>query len=1137
MRLVLVVLSVSSPIRAATCGGASGLDLQSQSLGFGAGSLIVPMDTCNNPDKTYNPGPTNTGGACGGAPDYSHPGGARCYNLDALANVRHPFGIVYLWLQNGIPVHVILNNQKVGLADADFSVSSTSSGTANTVTLLKQDASGLYQKVLPSSGVNCGTNTVYYASMPFVVDSGFTQQALSVLQAFNASHANELADVPLHVANYAFTAPVLGTLASRPKPVLIDSPPLDSFFDDSGIPDTVAGNTTYLMMNGSYSFDWPASLGPNGVCSTRCNTLSDADGRNLVDVVWSTNFNGKSGDIGILNSWPAMPTFFKQGGTLLAFGSAQAWESVSGGNLGGTIQSASKADAKGPFCAAVVGKSSSSPLADPGTAPAYPASNRFLQIGDTDFTLKGNSGGEDGSSLYEYPVAPSAAGTEGLANSKGYGVISGHALVGGTQTPGNLVYLGSLNSWKGGSGGKDGGLHIMYDSLIVGTGCGVPSVNVPAELTRSTAVATFSATSVKVAEYLGSFDWFLPKNPSAMGNVLYTPDPTVYPYMTGHFREYKQAGTFTSNASTNYKVCDAASALSACNWDAATKLPAFASRSVYVVTGSAGNWSLTAAAGLTASDAALSYVSTHLDKNGSGILGGVDFGTPAVIEGLATGLVTVGNARGRPTIAYVGARDGMLHAFCVGGAGGKCYGKNPGEEIWAVITPGMRKLLNDAYNGGSQMDWSRVNLGGIIRVADIQDSWGGSAGYRTVLLVGSHDSGYVEALDISDPDPARLNQPGFSFLWEQDGSTRSDGTTQEPMGKTWGATFALTGSANGGAAAVLSASSCRGMSGCPASVQNGMNVYLLRMLDGKVVSTFNTTYTRSSSLYGAPINNDVPATPTTLDANDDGFDETMLVPSLEGYVYRYTLKAGTAPTLATLDKRLTLFDASGSRCSDSGIACEPIGAPITIVRNLKGPPLGAVVVTGGADWARTPAANQSYHIYEFDPQADALTGGYASRALPAMTPPVSGAPGAGAGITGTSMSLRSFSQPTVSGSDLYAAVTTLSVGQLSQAVQPLITPGTYGTVLRFANINDGTTLSTAVYAVPQGTAFAGSAGSTVTVSTANGGVALFANDVTGGSGKMLQAAPGTSTPSTAFAVNQAAAGGRNFTVQTWLDVE
>ena len=61
---------------------------------------------------------------------------------------------------------------------------------------------------------------------------------------------------------------------------------------------------------------------------------------------------------------------------------------------------------------------------------------------------------------------PPASLTQALSNGDGYEAIAGHPTVSGTQTQGNLVYLASLNSWHGNSGNKDGGLHILYNTLL-----------------------------------------------------------------------------------------------------------------------------------------------------------------------------------------------------------------------------------------------------------------------------------------------------------------------------------------------------------------------------------------------------------------------------------------------------------------------------------------------------------------------------------------------------------------------------------------------------------------------------------------------------------------------------------------------
>src|SRR6476646_790403 len=66
-------LTTSSP----ECSGnvsSTTLDPTATSTSFAAGSLIIPMDSCYNPDNPGNSGPKNVGGSCGAGPTYT------CYN-------------------------------------------------------------------------------------------------------------------------------------------------------------------------------------------------------------------------------------------------------------------------------------------------------------------------------------------------------------------------------------------------------------------------------------------------------------------------------------------------------------------------------------------------------------------------------------------------------------------------------------------------------------------------------------------------------------------------------------------------------------------------------------------------------------------------------------------------------------------------------------------------------------------------------------------------------------------------------------------------------------------------------------------------------------------------------------------------
>ncbi len=132
-------------------------------------------------------------------------------------------------------------------------------------------------------------------------------------------------------------------------------------------------------------------------------------------------------------------------------------------------------------------------------------------------------------------------------------------------------------------------------------------------------------------------------------------------------------------------------------------------------------------------------------------LGGVDRSTVAIIE--PSGFVN----STRPTIAYFGARDGMLHAVCAT-TGGNCLTR--GQELWAYIP---RKLLSAI----------RYNTGRIAGSPNVIDAFGdfygtGTKSWRTILVftTGSGNATAQDripatyAMDISDPFSPKV-------LWEQ----------------------------------------------------------------------------------------------------------------------------------------------------------------------------------------------------------------------------------------------------------------------------------------------------------------------------------------------------------------------------------
>jgi hypothetical protein len=1047
-----------------------------QNVTFGAGSLIVPMDQC------YNPSPASASvvatdwvsGACGTAAVaptcYSHSYGT--------GDLRLPYGLVYLLAVNHIPVYLVDNPSKLRLSDADIVVSPSVGATAQTVTYLNP-SSGHY--LADGSALGCGANPVSYWGMPFVVDASYTAEAVAVIDQFNnnpsmyvGGNTTTFAPVPLHVVNYAFSANVIGVIASRPKPVGISqSTFFDTFFDESGISAVVPWGTAAVHLtetqNPTASNGFVAQYSFPCASGTCAQLMSGA--ARLLDVLWT--------DDNDLQFWSGLGSWFAAGGRALVVGQPNGggsgvlpWETgtaasmsyLSTGGLSGSTRTTAN------FCPADVDASGNAVVGPPSD---YPASDPLLQLGDLLF----DPVGAGSSSVFHFKPGSTAStpGLHALWGGGEFGVLAGHPRVNGAATAGGLVYLGGSNSWHGSAGRKDSGLHIMFNSLVAPSSGGAFT---PVELSRSTPVGRDNG-----AFYVGTFDWNVPADPTAFGNLLYQPRAGSYPYVTGHFRQYSAA------ASTASLACDPTVAGASCSWDAARSIPAFAQRNIYVVTGS----SLTPARNLTASDATIRFVANNIGTK----FGGVDFGTAAVIETRSTGSVTVAGAAQRPTIAYVGARDGMLHAICVAPGPGDtaCYGRyQPGAEIWAIIPASVKSQMDAALVAG---DWSQVNVGGAVRVADVVDTFNGSGSptsARTVLLVGTRESGSVLALDVSNPLPSSttVNADGFKILFESS------------LGPTVGGSFSFNGTS---ATAVVTAA--------PAS-RAGINTYVFHIADGTVLAANQKLYTRSMPTAGgglAPLPNDVPPMPTIIDLDGDGVDETALVADSEGVVRRIVLTHAGA-----IQSSATLFDASVQAGCPNGVACQPLGASPSIARLGSTQTLTAFLATGGADWARLPS--QLSYIYAFD-----LTSGARmfAAAFAGVQPPA-----------GATMPLRSYAQLSIAGTDLYAQLTELAVNNNHQLAMPTVFPGTYGTVMRYGGLD--ATITAGVQLITQGQSFGGSAGAVLETnsSAADGVITIVGTDT---AIRTPLAATSTSLRSPAEAITRGNTNiGRPFTVQTWIDL-
>jgi hypothetical protein len=1086
------------------------------------------MDQCYNPDYAVGADYTSDGTTCAAGPLFA------CYRGSTYGggNVRLPFGLLYLLAINRIPVSIILNPTKQGLGDPDFTVTPPSTATSpQTATYVSWNGSA-YNAV--TSAMTCGTNAVSYGGMPFVVDGTYADQALQVITAFNTTNAGFFSPVPLQIINYDFSAPVLGVMGSRPKPVGIDSAPLTTFFDESGITTVVPNGSTYVTINGSspsFSYTWPsAAVGTNPGCpGDNCTSLTwtptGGTPQRILDVIWVHN--------GTYNTWSDVVPWYNAGGNALVVADATGWE-ASGPGVGGNLGSAVNGAQKGPYCA-TMGVPTANLNSKPGPTGDYPASNKFLQIGDMNLFVHGVGGGDGSGYLFGATPAPH---TDSLTNTVNYTAIAGHPMVpsagaaNATQASGNVIYLGSLNSWHGGSAGKDAGLHIMYNSLLVG-GDGNGGINPPSplwqtvELSRSPAVAN-TTSQYTGAYYVGSFDWLIPQYPDLAGNSLYVPNKSVYPYETGHFREYKSA---LQSPGLSLFVCDENDPTSACNWDLADHIPTWANRTVFVGTiagtGLTRTYSMSPA---SITDPTINFVANNIGQK----LGGVDWAAGAFIEGNRNG--SVPNENTRPSIAYVGARDGMLHAICAQpppagqpNTTPTCYGKPWKSELWAFIPPSTKTKMDTAL---ATNDWSTVNVGGVIRAADVNDTFVGntSAKWKTVLVVGTRTGtgSSVFALEVSNPDPAKVNQDdNLRLLWENDGvAVVNTGVTSYKFGSTKGAAMASLKADASDVAAVVTSSTDS------STTAPGINTYLLRIRDGAVTAANQKLYTRLAAGPAGttlPLANDVPAQVTTLDRNSDGIDETIYVADYEGIVRQMLIDDTHLSTGLLFNGTPTVaFDTATGKCG-TNVTCQPIGGSPSIGKYGTTSALGVFVPTGGADWARS-ATTHSYAM-----GFDATSGTkFFERDLGTVTPPAN----TGAGGVAAAMPLRAYAQISIAGTDVFADTTTLSVGNLNSLVLPVLYPGQYGQVWRWSNLNTASIDTVAYGYILSGQSFSGGAGSVIeSQATGSGppnGQLTFVGAST--SERVVLSANSSSLRQQQYAIQNGAGTGRNFAVQTWMDL-
>ena len=225
----------------------------------------------------------------------------------------------------------------------------------------------------------------------------------------------------------------------------------------------------------------------------------------------------------------------------------------------------------------------------------------------------------------------------------------------------------------------------------------------------------------------------------------------------------------------------------------------------------------------------------------------------------------------RTAVVYVGANDGMLHAF----------NASTGAEVYAfvpntAIVNGLQQYSDPNYQHQYFVD-------GETAVADIYDT--GSSSWKTVLVgtMGRGGPG-VFALDVTDP-------ANVQFLWEK------NGTNISALGKNIGRPV-IAQVANGDWRVLIG----NGPGGSGGSAE----LVSIGLISG-TATVVDTGATGSNGLSAV----------LARDSNGDGFADTAYAGDLKGNLWKITAVGGTASTAS-------IFQATDSTSNTQPITAAPL---------------------------------------------------------------------------------------------------------------------------------------------------------------------------------------------------------------------
>lgn len=264
--------------------------------------------------------------------------------------------------------------------------------------------------------------------------------------------------------------------------------------------------------------------------------------------------------------------------------------------------------------------------------------------------------------------------------------------------------------------------------------------------------------------------------------------------------------------------------------------------------------------------------------------------------------------RDRQRVVYVGANDGMLHAFDAGEWNGNEFTDGTGSELFAYVPssvfPNLSELTSLSYTHEFFVDATP-------RAADvfINGDW------RTVLIGGLRSGGQgIYALDITEPGAISERTADDYVLWE---FTDND---DPELGFTYSSPV-IARMSNGRWAAIMSGGyNSSAVRQGRARGQGLSTIFVLDIATGDVISKLQPANGRCRAPVAEALNG--PTEPTAVDLDADNNIDRIYAGDLNGCVYAFDVSNPNPSRWGAGELKHEAMDDAGNRA--------PITAPIVV---------------------------------------------------------------------------------------------------------------------------------------------------------------------------------------------------------------